>query len=325
MRKLIRLKRRMRGDVVLLALAVTFLMALPVSGLGQDKGAPAGRGGTAGPSTTVGAVAPTSAQDDKRNGGTPGDETAMNGATTKFDVVSFKRCETSAGHPKNTILPVGGDSFGWECQSISRMLLFAFATDRPRRLSGQPAWVDDDAYSFQAKVAPEDVAAWGKLDLEVKRAMVRDVLVDALRMKVHVDATPRPVYDLVVAKGGAKLTAYKPGSEKDLGGGRKLAGGGMASVSPGVVFYQATTMAQLAYALTFRMDRPVIDKTGLSGRFDVQLTMGDQHYDAKTAKAEDTGISEIMDGLKQLGLRLESAKAPLNGLVVDHVERPEED
>jgi uncharacterized protein (TIGR03435 family) len=192
-------------------------------------------------------------------------------------------------------------------------------------LSGQPAWVDDDAYSFQAKVAPEDVAAWGKLDLEVKRAMVRDVLVDALRMKVHVDATPRPVYDLVVAKGGAKLTAYKPGSEKDLGGGRKLAGGGMASVSPGVVFYQATTMAQLAYALTFRMDRPVIDKTGLSGRFDVQLTMGDQHYDAKTAKAEDTGISEIMDGLKQLGLRLESAKAPLNGLVVDHVERPEED
>ena len=83
-------------------------------------------------------------------------------------------------------------------------------------------------------------------------------------------------------------------------------------------------MAQLAYALTFRVDRPVIDKTGLADRFDVQLTMGDQHYDAKTAKAEDTGISEIMDGLKQLGLRLESAKAPLNGLVVDHVERPTE-
>jgi|ERR1035441_2145243 hypothetical protein len=71
MRKLIRLKRSMRGDVVLLALAVTFLMALPVSGLGQGKAAPAGRGGTAGPSTTVGAVAPTSAQDDKGNGAAP--------------------------------------------------------------------------------------------------------------------------------------------------------------------------------------------------------------------------------------------------------------
>src|ERR1039458_3180905 len=103
MRKLIRLKRSMRGDAVLLALAVTFLMALPVSGLGQDKAAPAGRGGTAGPSTTVGAAAPTSAQDDKgngaapssaqddkRNGGTPGDETAMNGVPMKFDVVSFR-------------------------------------------------------------------------------------------------------------------------------------------------------------------------------------------------------------------------------------------
>jgi uncharacterized protein (TIGR03435 family) len=187
----------------------------------------------------------------------------------KFDVVSFKRCETSAGHPKNTILPVGGDSFGWECQSISRMFLFAFATDQPLKLSGEPSWVDDDAYSFEAKVAPEDVAAWGKLDLEVKRTMVREVLVDALKMKVHVDTTPRPVYDLVVAKGGAKLTPYKAGSEKNLGGGRKLVGGGMALVNPGVVFYQATTMAQLAYALTFRMNRPVIDKTTLPGRYDV--------------------------------------------------------
>lgn len=191
-------------------------------------------------------------------------QTAANPAM-KFDVVSFKRCETSAGHTKNTIMPAGGDSFGWECQSIARMLLFAFATDQPFNLSGQPAWVDGDAYSFVAKVAPEDVAAWGKLDMEVKRAMVREVLVDALKMKVHEDTTPRPVYDLEVANGGAKLTPYTPGSEKDLGGGHKLAGGGMASVSPGVVFYQATTMSQLAYALTFRMNRPVIDKTGLPG------------------------------------------------------------
>jgi len=242
----------------------------------------------------------------------------------KFDVVSFKRCETSAGHTKNTIMPAGGDSFGWECQSIWRMLLFAFATDHPFNLSGQPAWVDGDAYSFVAKVAPEDVAAWGKLDMEVKRAMVREVLVDSLKMKVHVDTTPRPVYDLVVANGGPKLTPYTAGSEKDLGGGRKLVGGGMATVSPGVVFYQGTTMDQLAYALTFRMDRPVIDKTELEGRYDVQLTMPLQHYDAKTAAAEDTGISEVMDGLKPLGLRLVPDRAPLNGLVMDHVERPPE-
>jgi uncharacterized protein (TIGR03435 family) len=187
----------------------------------------------------------------EQQAGTAGAQAAANPAM-KFDVVSFKRCETSAGHTKNTIVPVGGDSFGWECQSIWRMLLFAFATDQPFTLSGEPAWVNDDAYSFEAEVGPEDVAAWGKLDLEVKRAMVREVPVDALKMKVHVDTTPRPVYDLVVAKGGAKLTPYKAGSEKDLGGGRKLVAGGMALVSPGAVFYQATTMAQLAYALTFR-------------------------------------------------------------------------
>jgi uncharacterized protein (TIGR03435 family) len=243
----------------------------------------------------------------------------------KFDVVSFKRCDTSAGHTKNTIMPKGGDSFGWECQSIGRMMLFAFATDQPFSMKGQPAWVDNDAYSFVAKVAPEDVAAWGKLDLEVKRTMVREALVDALKMKVRLDTTPRPVYNLVVAKGGAKLTLYKEGSEKDLGGGRKLEGKGMALLSPGVVFYQATTMVALAYALTFRMDRPVIDKTGLPGEYDVQLTMPVKHYDASAATAEDTGISEIQESLKALGLRLDPAKAPLNGVVMDHVERPPED
>jgi uncharacterized protein (TIGR03435 family) len=72
------------------------------------------------------------------------------------------------------------------------------------------------------------------------------------------------------------------------------------------------------------MNRPVIDKTELPGRYDVQLTMPLQHYDAKAATAEDTGISDVMDGLKPLGLRLVSDKAPLNGLVVDHVERPPE-
>jgi uncharacterized protein (TIGR03435 family) len=252
-----------------------------------------------------------------------GPQAAANPAM-KFDVISFKRCETSVGHTKNTIMPVGGDSFGWECQSISRMLLFAFATDKPLTLSGEPAWVDEEAYSFQAKVAPEDVAAWGKLNLEVKRAMVREALVDALKMKFHADTTPRPVYNLVVTKAGPKLSPYVAGSVKDLGGGRKLTGGGMATVSPGVVFYQGTTMSQLAYALTFRMNHPVIDKTELTGRYDVQLTMPADHFDAKTATADDTGMSDLVDSLGLLGLKLVSDKAPLNGVVLDHVERPPE-
>jgi uncharacterized protein (TIGR03435 family) len=58
--------------------------------------------------------------------------------------------------------------------------------------------------------------------------------------------------------------------------------------------------------------------------YDVQLTMPFLHYDPKTANVEDSKFAEIFDGLKELGLRLESSKAELNGIVVDHVERPPE-
>ena len=246
-----------------------------------------------------------------------------------FDVVSFKPCkEGIALTMKITIMPPDGDSIGYHCQTIGRILSFAYAGKQPFRLSGEPAWVDTDAYDFQAKVAPEDVAVWRKTSLDAKRVMVREMLAEVLNLKMHADTTTHPVYALVVAKGGLKigpkLKEYKADEETKLAGGRVFKGRDVTWVGPDVAYYQGTTMAGLADGLGARLDREVVDKTGLSGMYDVQLTMPFLHYDPKTANVEDSKFAEIFDGLKELGLRLESSKAELNGIVVDHVERPPE-
>ena len=118
----------------------------------------------------------------------------------KFDTVSFKACKEGSGS-KKVDLPLDGDFIAYECQPVYQLLYFAFSGPHPFTLTGEPGWVDNDRYTFQAKVAPADVAAWQELDLSAKRVMLQALLVDLLKVKVHPDPTPRPVYDLVLAKG----------------------------------------------------------------------------------------------------------------------------
>jgi uncharacterized protein (TIGR03435 family) len=143
-------------------------------------------------------------------------------------------------------------------------------------------------------------------------------------MSTHAVTDSQPVYYLVVAKGGPKLTPYKDGEETELAGGRKFSGRDVTWVGPDRAYYQGTTISGLASGLSARMDKQVIDKTGIPGLWDITLTMPFMHYDPKTAAPEDSKIPEIMDGLKQIGLKLEPGRGELKGIMVDHIERPPE-
>ena len=78
----------------------------------------------------------------------------------KFDVVVFKRCAEIDIPRKDVIAPPGGDSIANHCQTVTHFLEVAYgSTGAPYLLKGEPAWVDTEAYDFQAKVAPEDVFA----------------------------------------------------------------------------------------------------------------------------------------------------------------------
>jgi uncharacterized protein (TIGR03435 family) len=241
----------------------------------------------------------------------------------KFDIISFKRCGDDmrgSGRPQN-----GGDFLAYHCQPIEQLIYYAYTTaEHPFLMSGEPGWVDTDPYEFVGKVAPEDVAAFQKLDLPSKRMMMRGVLADVLKLQLHPDPTPHSVYDLVVSKGGTKLTPFKDGESNTLPNGRTLEGKGQAGDADGTVYYQGETMPQLAEAIETRIGKQVIDKTNLPGQWDFKTFMPAQHYSPNMDNSDDSPIPHVFSGVKALGLDLVSAREITGGLIVDHIDRPPE-
>jgi uncharacterized protein (TIGR03435 family) len=140
-----------------------------------------------------------------------------------------------------------------------------------------------------------------------------------------------------VAKGGPKLQTpnclqrepgdftIAPGKYCGLIGGSMATGGLQAS---------STTMANLAHSLSGLLSRTVVDKTGITGEFDLQLTFTPDRRNVPTSDvpgtrpadgvaAADLGPDIFTAMQEQLGLKLESARGPVEILVIDHAEKPD--
>jgi uncharacterized protein (TIGR03435 family) len=191
------------------------------------------------------------------------------------------------------------------------------------QLKSQPDWVDTEPYEFLAKVAPEDVPAWHKTSLGTKRLMLRIVLAESLNLKMHIELQPRPIYALVVAKDGPKMTEHKPGTDDPPSG--TLVHAGVERVGPDEEAFTNASMGDLVSALSSRLDHNVVDKTGLTARYDFHVQpLPIAHYSPKSVGVEDTDFGAIIDGVRSLGLKLEPAKADTSVLVIDHIDRPAE-
>jgi uncharacterized protein (TIGR03435 family) len=237
-------------------------------------------------------------------------------------VVVLKRCAPDAIAGYNTIST--GDSWQRHCRPIRGLLDLAYGGGPTYLLKGEPDWVDTDPYDFVAKVAPEDAATWQKMDNSTKRLMIRAALPDALNLKVHIEIQTRPVYNLVVAKGGPNLTQTKPDMNAPSDAKTPVRGS-VEWVSMDEAAYTNCSMADLVDGLAARLDRDVINKTGLTGRYDFHVKpLPYQHYDPKSTNVEDTDFAGTIEGVKNLGLRLEPGKADTNVIVIDHIERPPE-
>ena len=184
------------------------------------------------------------------------------------------------------------------------------------RIMGLPGWADKARFDIEAKVSEEDVPAFNKLDGEQRSVMFRRLMEDRFKMKAHTETREMPLYALVLAKGGVKMT---PTKEADA---RNESYGGMSMGSKGGVThaeYRKTAMDDLADNLTQNLGRTVVDKTGLKGKYDFALEW--------TPEDAPDGSTSTVPGIftaiqQQLGLRLEAQKGPVEGLVVDHVEEP---
>ena len=246
-----------------------------------------------------------------------------------FDVVLFRK---SLQQGSGREMPVNGDFIAYHGSTIDDLLHFAYGglnNQGYMLISGEPDWVKTEYYEFQAKVAPEDVPEWKAMTVTDKRYMVQAALEDALKLKVHEDTEEHPVYNLVVAKGGPKLMEYEPGDTvtPSYPGAQAKTGKVLQWFDPFNLVCQDTTIAELVNSLSGpdRAGRMVIDKTGLTGAYDFTVPIPYRPLPEQFREmAEDSGVPSMFEGLKQLGLQLVQAKGPINGIVVDHIERPPE-
>jgi uncharacterized protein (TIGR03435 family) len=164
-----------------------------------------------------------------------------------------------------------------------------------------PDWAasSNERYSIEAK-------ADGPVSLPECKAMVQHLLEDRFKLTIHRETKEMPVYFLVIGKNGPKLREVEPDSpgEGIRFQGQKVGGKG------------GLDMSLIASLLGQYAGRPVVDRTGYKGRFVFSLEFsrrpGDDRPDIFTAVKE------------QLGLRLEPGRAPVQFVVVDHLERPSE-
>jgi uncharacterized protein (TIGR03435 family) len=181
---------------------------------------------------------------------------------------------------------------------------------KPYQVSG-PDWLDSDRFDITAR-------ALGAHSREEVMVMLRGLLADRFKLALHREKKELPVYALMPGKNGPKVHASQSDGDFSMG----PAGGGIG--------FQKVSMTDFASLFLSRLPmigRPVLDKTGLTGKYDFTLSLTDRAGgDAagiKRAAAEE-GFSLFVYALDQIGLRLEAQKAEIETLVIDHAEKPSE-
>ena len=157
--------------------------------------------------------------------------------------------------------------------------------------------------------------------------MVQSLLGDRFQLKAHFEKRELPVYELVVANGGPRLFP----ADLQSPGRQQLVGTPSPSGSMTLKIRNTqTSLANLSNTLQSYAGRPIVDKTGLAGMFDVSLQFALETLSAVAAAGgpqspSDSSGSPLFTAIQdQLGLKLEAAKGPVEVLVIDSVQKPSE-
>jgi uncharacterized protein (TIGR03435 family) len=254
-------------------------------------------------------------------------QTSGEAQTLAYDVVSIKAGQDSR-HVMMRFLPDGYAASGITLRFLIENAYYV----RRDQILGGPGWIDSALFDLEAKVDPSDAAAYGKLSVKERGLLLKPVLEDRFQLKAHRETRESTLYHLVPAKSGPKLKASvapmagdggEPAGAPDAGprpGGPPR--GEMIWLQLGKLIGNAVTTGKLAGMLSDQLHSMVIDKTGLTGNYDIQLTFapedgsGWQNSDAGDAASLFTAIQE------QLGLRLEPTRGMVDVLVVDRAEMP---
>jgi len=235
--------------------------------------------------------------------------------------LSFEVAYVKLRPPGTLIVGIGASPSGarltLEAMSVGDLVAWAYNV-RSWAVDGGPAWagtgIRKDRSILDAATSRFDIAAKAEGDrprtLDEFRQMVQSLLTGRFQLAIHREMRETPVYALVTDKNGPKFHESSPeakGILRTSGRGKLIASGG--------------TMQQLAnwFSNTNGVDRPIVQETGLTGRYDFTL----EWSNPLAGDALDAAGPSIFVAMPaQLGLRLEPRRAPQEILVIDHAEMP---
>lgn len=211
------------------------------------------------------------------------------------------------------------DGFTARGVELRKVIQEAFGTYEEDRLVGGAAWVNTAKFDIEAKIDDADSDGFEELTLPERRTMLQSLLADRFKLTISREKRSMPVFTLAVAKNGPKLKRSASDSVPEMGvkGYSAL----VTHSQPGELDVQNCSMSDLASLLNDRAGRTVLDKTHLTERYDLSLRWKPDN-DVEAAGPALPSLFTAMQ--EQLGLRLEPAKAAIEILVIDHVERPSE-
>jgi uncharacterized protein (TIGR03435 family) len=237
-------------------------------------------------------------------------------ARLEFEVATIKPSQEGQ---QGVGINVQGREFRTRNTKLTDLLTFAYGL-HAKQLIGLPSWADNDRYDILAPLPPEGMPS----DVQL-RTMMQNLIIERFGMQFHKEKRELSVYTINVGKGGAagvKMT--KNDSKQPLPGLGFQGLGRMRATN--------ATMADLAGLLQFMvLDRPVLDQSGITDRFDFMLNWTPDEFQFPTVgqrppapTAPDAPPDLLTAFQEQLGMKLEATKAPADVYVVDKVSRPSE-
>ncbi|HEY5382736.1 MAG TPA: TIGR03435 family protein [Acidobacteriaceae bacterium] len=236
-------------------------------------------------------------------------------ADPSFEVATIKPNDTGAHQMQQ--LTLQGRNFQTRASSLEDLMTFAYEV-QAQQIVGAPAWISQDRYDIAAVPDVE-----GAPNTQQLRVMIQKLLVDRFQLKFHKETRELSAFVISVGKGGSKLTPTQLNGPLP-GIGMRPATGGLTLMVRNGTMHDFTGFLQIMV-----LDRPVVDKTDLKGKYDLSVTfMPDEtqfNGHSPVGKPADgvepaPTLTEAMQA--QLGLKLSTEKTPVEVIAIDHVEKP---
>jgi len=237
-------------------------------------------------------------------------------ADPSFEVATIK--PNDSGVKTMDTLTFRGRHFITINSSLADLMMFAYSVQM-KQIIGAPDWIEKDRYDIDATPDQE-----GSPSADQVRVMIRKLLASRFQLKFHHDKRELSAFVLTVGKDGPKLKAGQPNGN--------LHGIGIQPAATGALMFanNAPIPAFASFLQSIVFDRPVVDQTGLTGRYDMTVTFTP---DDSLFNGEPLGFPKLADGVEpaphlfdaiqqQLGLKLTAEKTQVDVLAIDHVEKP---